>query len=139
MMIMNRHTTATTTMNSTDPRPNLDHLINIKATVNTREYLRSFLSLLKSTPGISWDSRGNLLEPLRNFNIIIILKTLSDAGDKKGFEKEDIPIIRMILYSANIDPSFIRSNKTKKELMGWSKVTPLLAHAQKLAWEKYRL
>ena len=139
LMMTNRPTTATATTESTDPRPNLDNLINISAkAATTKEYIKSFLALLKNTPEISWDSSGNLLEPFRNYNIINILKTLSNAGDKKGFQTEDVPLIRMILHSASMDPSFIRNNKAKKQLMGGSK-PPLFAQARNVQWERYIL
>ena len=142
-MLMMKNRPATASVSSIDSRPNLDHLINIASKSGTkREYIRSFLSLLRNTPGISWDSSGNLFEPFRNFNIINILNTLSDVGDKKGFEKEDVPFIKMILQGASLDSSFIRNNKAKKQLMGGSKLEPFppfLAQAQKTPWEKYRL
>ena len=139
LMMMNRPTSTSTATDATDPRPNLDNLINISAkAATTKEYIKSFLSLLRNTPEISWDAGGNLLKPFRDYNIINILKTLSSAGDKKGFENKDVPFIRMILHGASMDPSFIRNNKAKKQLMGGSK-PPLFAQTQKLQWERYRL
>ena len=146
LMMMNRPTTkSTTATNSTtsaiaDSRPNLDNLVNISAKAATsKEYIKSFLSLLRNTPEISWDASGNLLTPFRNYNIINILKTLSNVGDKKkGLEEKDVPFIRMILHRANLDPSFIRNSKAKKQLMGGAKLLPL-AQAQKMRWERYRL
>ena len=135
-LMMTKKPTSTSAIDVADPRPNLDKLINISATTNTsREYIKSFLSVLRNTPAISWDASGNLLEPFRRYNIIHILKTLGDVGKKQGFEKEDVPFIRMILRSANMDPSFIRNNQAKKQLMGGSK-SP---HPPQRQWERYRL
>ena len=140
LLMTNRSTSTSTTTDAADLRPNLDNLINISAkTATTKEYIKSFLSLLRNTPELSWDASGNLLGPFRNYNIINILKTLSNAGDKKGFQTEDVPLIRMILHSASMDPSFIRNNKAKKQLMGGSKPSPLLAQSRRMRWERYRL
>lgn len=109
-----------------------------------RQYVKAMLSVMRSTSGVSWDRNGNFYEPIRNFIIIDILKTLSDRKDKKGFNVEDVPFIKVLFYSANLDPSFIRSNKAKKQFGGFQSRTrpsppPVFstAHARGMPWESY--
>lgn len=126
-----------------DPRPSLNHLIDVKISKESqKDYIKSMLYMMSRSPGVSWDTSGNLLEPIRNFNIINILKTLGDGSDRTGFPKNDIPLIRMLLHS--VDPSFIRSNKVKKQLLlGGSKFSfsppSSFAQAQRKSWEKYSI
>ena len=133
-----------------DPRPSLDHLVNLTATATQKDYMRSMLSLLRNTAAVAWDSEGNLIEPVRNFNVIDILKTLSNASDRHGFSKADLPFIKLFLRAAGVNSSLIRSVKARKQLMGGSKSfrdnvfsspNPSLsrAQAQRMPWETYRV
>ena len=99
------------------------------------------LSFIKSAPGVSWDSNGNLLEPIRNFNIIDILQKMSSPSDKIGFEKLDVPFIKMLLHSVGLDSSFIRNSAAKRQLFGGGGGgvggNPSKARARKVSWVGY--
>lgn len=132
---------------SPEAKPTIDHAIDVRIKgVPDRQYVKAMLSLMRNTPGVSWDINGNLYEPIRNFNIIDILKTLSDGKDKKGFSADDVPFIKMLFHSANLDSSFVRSNKAKKQLFGGGiqirprpRPPPMFATAQArtMPWEGY--
>lgn len=104
--------------NTIDPKPPLDNRIDARMKATQRDYVKAFLSLMKHTPGIMWDTTGNLLSPITNFNIIDILQTLSDTNSKLGFKADDVPFIKMLLHNTNLDPSFIRNTKAKRQLFG---------------------
>lgn len=131
-------------MNNIDPTPSLDHVVNIRAKASHADYIKSMISLMRSTPGISWDSNGNLLEPVRNLNIVEILKTLGNTTSRWGLLKKDVPMIKMLLHTASVDPSHIHNLKVKRQLAGGTKYltespSPSLAQAQRLPWLRYHI
>lgn len=104
--------------NTIDSKPAIDNRIDVRMKAAQRDYAKAFLALMKHTPGITWDTNGNLLSPINNFNVIDILQTLSDVNSKLGFKADDIPFIKMLFHNTNLDPSFIRNNKARKQLFG---------------------
>lgn len=103
--------------NTIDSKPAIDNRIDVRMKATQRDYAKAFLALMKHTPGITWDTNENLLSPINNFNVTDILQTC-DVNSKLGFKADDIPFIKMLFHNTNLDLSFIRDNKARKQLFG---------------------
>lgn len=105
-------------------KPNLEALINLSISPASREAAKALLTFFDKKEHIRWDSKGQLISPIDNYNVIDIIKTLLQS--KANIKKSDIPFYRLILNEAGIVPELIKNMKLRQQLF-----------AKHSAWEAY--
>ena len=83
-----------------NPTPELENLLRAQVNSAHQDFGMSFINLLKQTPGITWDSRGNLLSPVQGINLLSLISTL--ANKKGKFPAQNKSLITTLFEIGNI-------------------------------------
>ena len=89
---------------------------NLKIILKPMEYhyAHLMLSFLRKHPLIRWDSSGNMLSPIRDVNIVDIIRYWLNRNN--NFDSSKIPDLRMLVKLVNLPPSFVKNPKAKAQL-----------------------
>jgi len=115
--------------------PALDETIKILLRPTEHEYADGILSYLRKHPLIRWDSSGNMMSPIRDVNIIDIIRYWVNTN--ANFDASKIPDLRMMIKLVDLPKSYIRNPKARARLFKGGGHPPSKVKPGKIRWEPY--
>ena len=105
----------------------LDESLKIILKPTEYHYADLMLAFLRKHPLVRWDSSGNMLSPIRNVNIVDIIRYWLNRNN--NFDSNKISDLRMMVKLIDLPPSFIKNPKAKAQLFKGGK--------KKIKWDPY--
>lgn len=108
--------------------PNVNSLVKSFMTPATQEFGVSVVNLLRNSPGVSWDDKGNLLAPISGINLIDLLQIM--ANKKGTFPAAHRPLIKTLFGLTDLPKDIIKNPSERKRVFGGGA-------GQFIGWEAY--